>query len=62
MTPERWQQITDVLEVVLEREAGERAAFLAEACQADAELRVEVESLLVAHEQAGSFIAEPVLE
>jgi hypothetical protein len=46
MTPERWQQITSVLAVVLEREAGERAAFLAETCQGDAELRVEVESLL----------------
>ena len=46
MTPERWQQITELFEVASEREPGERAVFLAEACQGDQELRRELEGLL----------------
>ncbi len=47
--PERWHQIEQICEAALEREAGERAAFLKEACGKDEGLRREVESLL-AHE------------
>jgi non-specific serine/threonine protein kinase/serine/threonine-protein kinase len=36
-----------------------RAAFLDEACEADAELRREVESLLASHQDAGPFLSEP---
>src|SRR2546428_7851491 len=61
MTPERWQQITELFEVASEREPGERAVFLAEACQGDEELLREVESLLSEHERAGSFIQQPAL-
>jgi len=46
MTPERWQQIKHLCELALEREPAARAAFLAEACAADGQLRAEVESLL----------------
>ncbi len=46
MTPSRWQEIERVYQAALERVAGERAAFLTEACRGDAELRREVESLL----------------
>ena len=56
MKPERWQQIDQILEAALERERNEWAAFLDLACAGDEELRREVESLLRAHEQAGSFI------
>jgi hypothetical protein len=56
MKPERWQQIDQVLEAALERDRNEWAAFLDQACAGDEELRREVESLLRAHEQAGSFI------
>jgi eukaryotic-like serine/threonine-protein kinase len=56
MTPERYQQIGRLLDAAMERAPGERAAFLAEACYEDEALRREVESLLEAHEQAGSFI------
>src|SRR6266446_1770055 len=60
MTPERWEQIDQLLEACLEREPGQRAAFLAQACAGDEELqRREVESLLVAHEQAAGFIEAP---
>jgi serine/threonine protein kinase/Tol biopolymer transport system component len=59
MTPERWQQIDALLEAVLERAPAERATFLAQACGGDEELRCEVESLLIASEQAQSFIEAP---
>jgi predicted ATPase/serine/threonine protein kinase len=62
MKPERWQQINDVLLLALERETGERPAFVHEAAGSDEELCREVESLLVAHEQADSFIEEPIAQ
>jgi Tol biopolymer transport system component/predicted Ser/Thr protein kinase len=62
VTPERWQRIDEVLEAALERGPTRWAAFLDEACAEDEELRREVESLLRAHEQAGSFIEGPPAE
>ncbi len=56
MTPTRWQQIDQLLDAVLELPAAERAAFLTQACKDDDELRREVESLLSASDNAGSFI------
>ena len=38
--------------------AGQRAAYLDEACAADAALRRRVEELLRANEEAGSFLSE----
>ena len=61
MTPERWQQIDQLYQAALDQEAADRSKFISRACADDLELRREVESLLVAHEQAGSFIAEPAL-
>src|SRR4030095_10996366 len=55
MTPERWQQIDKLLEQALEQEPDRRSAFLDEACQGDASLRLEVESLLSAHGKAEGF-------
>jgi hypothetical protein len=40
----------------------ERAAFLERACAGDENLRTKVESLLLAHEQAGDFLEKPLLE
>ncbi len=60
MTPERWQKIKAVLEDVLELEAAQRAPFLDAACQGDAELRQEVESLLASEPSLGDFIETPV--
>jgi len=59
MTPERWRQVDDLFHLALEREAGLRAAFLAQVCEGDHPLRKEVESLLSFHEQAQSFIETP---
>jgi len=62
VTPERWQEVKKVLAAALEREAGERAAYLDQVCT-DASLRGEVESLIAAHEQAGrSFMEPPAVE
>jgi eukaryotic-like serine/threonine-protein kinase len=46
MTPERWQQIRDVLENALDLAPNERSDFLAQACSSDPSLRQEVETLL----------------
>jgi serine/threonine protein kinase len=62
MEPERWQQIESIFQAALKRDSANRAVFLDGACWDDAELRAEVESLLAAHEQAGSFIQAPALE
>ena len=57
MTPERWQQVKDILGGALQKEPEERAAFLAQACQTDPALRSEVESLLA----SGSGLNENLL-
>jgi eukaryotic-like serine/threonine-protein kinase len=56
---ERWENIKVLFQEALERPPEERAGFLDEACVGDAWLRSEVESLLLSHEQAGSFIDHP---
>ncbi len=62
MKPEQWEQIGQLYHAALELTPGERAAFLDQACAGDDAMRREVESLIVAGEQAGDFIAAPVFE
>jgi hypothetical protein len=62
MKPQRWQQLDKLFHVALERKPEERAAFLDEACASDAALRRQVEQLLAAHRDAGSFIESPAME
>jgi len=62
MKPERWQQLNQLFYAALERGPHERVAFLEQACAGDDELRKQVEALLVAYEQSGSFIEHPALE
>src|SRR5262245_11408236 len=50
MRPSRWGQIEKLFYSALEREPGERAAFLDEACAGDGALRHDLETLLAAHE------------
>ena len=59
MTPERWQEVGRLAQAALERAPDERAAFLAEACADNEELRREVESLLSFRGQATGFIETP---
>jgi hypothetical protein len=60
MDSERWQRVAHLYEAVLEREPGERAAFLTEATGDDDGLRREVESLLE-HDSMPVLIDEPML-
>ena len=45
-TPTRWQEIDRIFAAALDCEPAARAAFLAEACGGDEQLRAQVESLL----------------
>lgn len=51
---DRWQRVKQVLDEAIAVESSERSSFLDHACAGDAELRREVESLVSAHEHAGS--------
>src|SRR5713226_1562469 len=63
MTPERWQQIRDVLHGAMELPPAERAAFLDQHCSGDPALRQEVEQLLAAEGNLPpSFLESPVFE
>ena len=42
--------------------AADRAAYIAQACGSDPELRGQVEKLVQAHFQAGSFLEQPAAE
>jgi non-specific serine/threonine protein kinase/serine/threonine-protein kinase len=58
MNPERWLQVKNVIEAVLERPLSERSAYLDKSCGADSELLSEVESLLVFE----SYVNEDIFE
>ena len=60
MTSERWQQIKNILHEAMQLAPDRRVAFLDAACPKDQSLRREVESLLVADDQArSSFLESP---
>jgi serine/threonine protein kinase len=61
MTPERWEQVEEVLQAALDRPPVDRAAFLAQACVDDPELQTEASSLVSAYESAAEFIEEPAM-
>ena len=58
MNPERWNQIKDIFAAALERDPAERTTYVEQACASDPELRVEVISLLAAHDTAEGFIEQ----
>lgn len=62
MATDRWREIERVYHEALERDAGERAAFLDAACAGDEALRAEVESLLGYQPSADVFLEQPALE
>ena len=56
-------QVESIFFAALEKKAGaERAAYLDEACGADAALRLREEQLLEAHPLAVDFLAEPAVD
>jgi eukaryotic-like serine/threonine-protein kinase len=59
---ERWQEIERIYHAARELDASARAEFPAEVCGEDADLRREVESLLVQADQHESFLQSPAIE
>jgi serine/threonine protein kinase len=62
MDSKRWQQVDNLLQAALDQPAAERDSFLARSCGGDEGLEREVRSLLVAQQQAGSFLEKPAFE
>ena len=64
MTPDAggWNRVKHVFQSAFEQSPDTRPAFLDAACGDDRSLRAEVESLLRAHEQAGSFAERPAID
>jgi serine/threonine protein kinase len=60
-TKTRWERISDIFELALQREPSERSALIESESGGDSSLRREVEDLVVAHEASSSFMAQPVL-
>src|SRR5262245_24070858 len=62
MDEKRWGQIKEIYDRALDLSRDQREGFLAEVCAADDDLRREVESLLAAHDDAGTFLQSPAVE
>src|SRR5262245_40003684 len=62
MTPERYHQVNQLFHEALERAGEDRDDFLKGACGDDESLRLAVERMLVAREQAGSFLNAPAFD
>jgi hypothetical protein len=60
MNPDRWRAITEIFHAALARDPAVRASYVADVCADDPGLRAEVDALLAAHDDAGSFGAVPV--
>ena len=59
ISAERWQVIDAIFADAVELPAAERSAFVTQACGSDAELLVEVLSLLSAHDGDSDFLETP---
>jgi serine/threonine protein kinase len=62
MNAERWQQVDRLYHSALEREPDERAAFLAEACSGDEELRRELDELLAQDSSSDNILQRPAVD
>ena len=58
-TPENWKRIKALFEAALAEEASSRTSFLDRVCP-DSDDRERVEKLLADHQEAGSFLSDPV--
>ena len=57
-----WARVKEVLDAALDRPPVERTEFVLGMCGHDRALHAEVQSLLAAMEQAGTFIEQPALQ
>jgi serine/threonine-protein kinase len=55
MSADRWHVVTEIFHGALARDGDARAVYLADACKGDRSLRLDVDALLAAHRDAGSF-------
>lgn len=62
MSPQRWKDLEELLEQVLNVEPHDRPAFLIQACPHDPALKADVEAMLQATDEHSSFLREPALE
>ena len=62
MEAERWHRVEQLYHEALKIDVAQRAVFVKEACQGDAELREEVESLLSYEKSAADFIETPAFD
>jgi Protein kinase domain len=62
LTSEQWRQVKEIFQAAVELPAAEREAYLAGACEGDPSLRTEIESLIAAHEEPGSFLGDPAFD
>src|SRR4029453_7382415 len=62
MDPERWKQVEDILQLMVDRPAGEADALLRRACAGDESLEQEVRSLLTAEDRAANFLGQPAID
>jgi serine/threonine protein kinase len=59
--PDRWPRVKEIFHSALGVASDDRAAFVREACREDTALQQEVESLLIAHGEAGDFAESPAI-
>ncbi len=59
MSPDKWNEISKIFHIALEKEPSERFEYLNQACGDDNELRLEIETLLDSNDQEDSFIDSP---
>ncbi|MCH8252179.1 MAG: serine/threonine protein kinase [Planctomycetes bacterium] len=59
MRSDKWHRVRELFESVCDLDSKERAARLDEACDGDAELRAEIESLIHAHHDVPGFFQTP---
>jgi tetratricopeptide (TPR) repeat protein len=57
-----WQKVKEIFLDALEVETGKRNDFIAKACQGNAAMQTEIESLLVSHKAAGEIYNTPAAE
>ena len=62
MDADKWRNVKYVFLSALEQPAGLLGSFLDRACGDDAELRAEVNRLLIEHFNAGDFLEAPLVE
>ena len=61
MDPVRWQAVCDLLAEAVLLSGRERERFLDERCVSDPAMRAEVQSLILSHEQASTFLDGPAI-